>query len=106
MRDVGAGAGRLWVEQRDGTTATSASAPPAPVDRKTLRAVSLPDVSKLDAPVQQQLRDGYAALTAKTGNPAISDVDLGFAYGEMGKLLMAAEYRDGGRARAFSTRRR
>ena len=40
------------------------------------------------------LRDGYAALTAKIGKPAISDVDLGFAYGEMGKLLMAAEYRD------------
>ena len=78
-----------------GTTATSASAPaPAPVDRKALRAVPLPDLSKLDAVVQQQLRDGDAALTAKTGNPAISDADLGLAYGEMGKLLMAAEYRD------------
>jgi tetratricopeptide (TPR) repeat protein len=79
---------------------TGASAPPdsasrpAPVDRQTLRAVSLPELSKLDAPVQQQLRDGYAALTAKTGNPATSDADLGFGYGEMGKLLMAAEFRD------------
>lgn len=81
-----------------GATSAPASATasaPAPVDRRALRPVVLPDSSKLDAPVQKQLRDGYAALTAKVGNPAISDVDLGFAYGEMGKLLMAAEYRDG-----------
>ena len=77
-----------------GATSAPASAP-APVDRKTLRPVVLPDLSKLDAPVQKQLRDGYAALTAKVENSAISDADLGFAYGEMGKLLMAAEYRDG-----------
>jgi tetratricopeptide (TPR) repeat protein len=76
-------------------TETAATAASAPVDRSTLRTVSLPDLSKLDAPVQKQLRDGYAVLTAKVGQAAISDVDLGFAYGEMGKLLMAAEYRDG-----------
>src|SRR6185295_1523763 len=88
-----AGCGSNVRTDADTTPATTSA--PAPVDRKTLRAVVLPDVSKLDAPVQQQLRDGYAALMAKAGNPAISDVDLGFAYGEMGKLLMAAEYRDG-----------
>jgi tetratricopeptide (TPR) repeat protein len=78
-----------------GTTRAGEPAAPAPVDRRTLRPVSLPDLSRLDAPVQKQLREGYAALTAKVGQPGISDVDLGFAYGEMGKLLMAAEYRDG-----------
>jgi tetratricopeptide (TPR) repeat protein len=68
--------------------------PPAPVDRKTLRPVLLPDLSKVEASAEKQLRDGDAALRAKVGNPSISDGDLGFAYGEMGKLLMAAEYRD------------
>jgi tetratricopeptide (TPR) repeat protein len=44
--------------------------------------------------VQKQLRDGYAALQARIDNPSTSDAELGFAYGEMGKLLMAAEFRD------------
>ena len=81
---------------RDTHTAPSSSPPstPAPVDRKSLRPVSLPDLSKTDPSVQRQLRDGYAKLTARMADPATSDVDLGFAYGEMGKLLMAAEYRD------------
>jgi tetratricopeptide (TPR) repeat protein len=78
------------------SAAPATVAPPSsPVDRATLRMVSLPDLSRLDAPVQKQLREGYAALTAKTGQASISDNDLGLAYGEMGKLLMAAEYRDG-----------
>jgi tetratricopeptide (TPR) repeat protein len=44
--------------------------------------------------VKKQLHDGHAALTRKIEDPGATDVDLGFAYGEMGKLLLAAEYRD------------
>ena len=62
--------------------------------RRTLQAVSLPDVSAAGASVQQQLREGYASLRAKMQDRGTTDVDLGTAYGEMGKLLMAAEYRD------------
>jgi tetratricopeptide (TPR) repeat protein len=80
------------------TSTSSAPSTPAPVDRKALRPVSLPDVSKAGSSVQMQLREGYAALTTKIGNPSTSDADLGFAYGEMGKLLMAAEYRDAAEA--------
>jgi hypothetical protein len=54
----------------------------------------LPDISAAGASVQRQLRDGYAVLTAKQQNPGTTDADLGAAFGEMGKLLMAAEYRD------------
>lgn len=74
------------------TTATSRA--PAPVDRKTLRQVSLPDLSKVEPTAQKQLRDGFAALSAKMADGSTSDADLGRAYGDMGKLLMAAEYRD------------
>jgi tetratricopeptide (TPR) repeat protein len=63
-------------------------------DRQSLHPVSLPDLSKADRSVQRQLREGYAALTARTGNPGTPDLDLGGAFGEMGKLLMAADYRD------------
>jgi tetratricopeptide (TPR) repeat protein len=53
-----------------------------------LRRVVLPDLSHVTAPVQSQLRDGYAAL-----NDA-SPTTLGEAYGRMGMLLMAAEFRN------------
>jgi tetratricopeptide (TPR) repeat protein len=81
-------------ERSEPPPASVPAAPPRPADRGALQTVSLPDLSKLDAPVQKQLRDGYQQLTAKMMTPGISDVDLGFAYGEMGKLLMAAEFRD------------
>ena len=85
-------------ESKPTTGSNATAAPPAPsaapITRATLQPVSLPDLSKLEGPAQQQLKDGYAALTAKTGAPGISDAELGMAYGEMGKLLMAAEYRD------------
>ena len=42
----------------------------------------------------EQLRDGYASLMATIQKPDRSDLELGKAYGEMGRLLMAAEYRE------------
>jgi tetratricopeptide (TPR) repeat protein len=56
--------------------------------------VSLPDLTRADAPVRLQISERYAFLTGKLRNPATPAADLGAAYGEMGKLLMAAEYRD------------
>jgi tetratricopeptide (TPR) repeat protein len=56
--------------------------------------VSLPDLAGASTAAQQQLRDAYAALTTKIEERGVSDADLGSAYGDMGKLLMAAEYRD------------
>jgi tetratricopeptide (TPR) repeat protein len=44
--------------------------------------------------VQDQLREGYAVLTRSIETAGIRPVDLGDAYGRMGMLLMAAEYRD------------
>jgi tetratricopeptide (TPR) repeat protein len=76
-------------------TIASAPGPAAtPPGRRTLRAVSLPDLSRVGPTVDGQLRDRYASLTAATQKSGISDADLGTAYGEMGKLLLAAEYRD------------
>ena len=64
------------------------------MDRKTLRGATLPDLSRATTTVQKQLRDGYASLTARIENTGTTDAELGRAYGEVGKLLMAAEYRE------------
>ncbi len=82
-----------------GTPAPPAASPPAPrlgapADRATLRAVALPDLSKATTSVQKQLREAYAKFTGVRDRAASTDVELGFAYGEVGELLMAAEYRD------------
>jgi tetratricopeptide (TPR) repeat protein len=63
-------------------------------DRQALRAVALPGLSHVEESVQIQLRERSAALTAKQGDPRTPAADLGTEYGEMGKLLMAAEFRE------------
>jgi tetratricopeptide (TPR) repeat protein len=63
-------------------------------DRPQLRPVSLPDLSRASASVQKQLRERYDSLTRATANPQTAAPDLGAVYGDMGKLLMAAEFRD------------
>jgi tetratricopeptide (TPR) repeat protein len=72
--------------------------PPAPISRTDARpaliSVSLPDMTGAAEPVQAKLRDRYASLTLKVDNAGTPAGDLADAYGEMGKLLVAAEYLD------------
>ena len=60
-------------------------------DRGTLRAVALPDLSRLEESVQVQLREPEGSLSLKRNDPATPDADLGTEYGQMGTLLLAAE---------------
>ena len=64
------------------------------VDRASLRAVGLPDLSRVEESVQAQLRERYSALVAKRDDPHTPAADLGKEFGETGRLLMAAEFRD------------
>jgi len=77
--------------------ATTYSAADQPVARAgnqgALTPVVLPDLSAATPSVAQQLRDQFAALTKTIGDRA-KPADLASAYGEMGKLSMAASYRD------------
>src|SRR2546426_149248 len=59
--------------------------------RPALLAVALPDLSRAAPSVQEQIRASHAALTATIDNAAVTPADRAAAYGEMGKLLMAAE---------------
>lgn len=59
-----------------------------------LLPVSLPDLSRLEASVQEQVRKQYSLLMQQRENPGVPPIDLSNSYGEMGKLLMAAEHFD------------
>jgi Flp pilus assembly protein TadD len=57
-----------------------------------LRPVTLPDLSAMVESVQRQLQDRHASLTRLAASSETPSSTLAEAYGEMGKLLMAAQY--------------
>src|SRR5437763_1412983 len=69
-----------------------------PPNRAGLQRVSLPDFSAMEPSVRDQLRARYAALVGQIEHGDVADADLGAAYGELGKLLMAASYFDAAEA--------
>jgi len=56
------------------------------------RPLVLPDLSRLAPSVQAQIRERHSALIAKLADPSAPPVDLAASYGELGLLLLAAEY--------------
>ena len=73
----------------DGAPATGES--PSGASDERLAPTPLPDLSEMSAAVQDQIRERYASLTSAIEQPATTGA-LSEAYGEMGKLLMAARY--------------
>ena len=63
-------------------------------DGRPLLPVSLPDVAKMTPSVQRQIQRSHASLSAQIVNPQTATASLAEAYGELGKLLMAADYPD------------
>ena len=70
------------VSSRGGAPETSA---PRPVDQ--------PDLTRLAPPVQAQVRERYGAVSRAAADPDTPPAVLGDAYGELGLILMAADYR-------------
>jgi tetratricopeptide (TPR) repeat protein len=62
-----------------------------PPDRPGLRPVSLPDFSTMEEPVRKQMRERSSSLKLQIEHTGTTPLELSTAYGEMGKLLMAAE---------------
>jgi tetratricopeptide (TPR) repeat protein len=56
-----------------------------------LRKISLPDLTGMAPPVQQQLRDQLDVLARTEADTAVPPETRASAYGDMGKLLLAAE---------------
>ena len=61
---------------------------------RELAEVALPELARVDAPVQAQIRERYAAVMKLLASGNVADRDLGTAFGEYGMLLHAAEYYD------------
>ena len=75
---------------------TEPAAAPAPA-RETLLPVSLPDLSTVDASVQAQAKELFAALEKARADSGVSDADLGQAYGQLAIVLHASEYYEAAR---------
>jgi tetratricopeptide (TPR) repeat protein len=72
----------------------SASPAAAPADEpRSMPNPTLPDLSGSAASIERQLRDQYAALLKEAGGSTAGTSRAGAAYGRMGSMLMAAEYR-------------
>ena len=59
--------------------------------RAEVRPLDTPDLTRLSEPVRNQLRERYAALT-RLDHPETPADELGRAYGDLGLMLMAADY--------------
>jgi tetratricopeptide (TPR) repeat protein len=68
-------------------------APPAKetASAAQVQPVTLPDLSRLPEPVQEQIRERYGVLEKAIARQAPPE-ELGRAYGDVGVILMAAEY--------------
>jgi tetratricopeptide (TPR) repeat protein len=65
----------------------------SPQARRNLRAVTLPELSRVDPSVQRQVRARYESLQ-RVARGSASDEELASSYGEYGMVLQAAEYFD------------
>jgi len=73
-----------------GETGTPAPSGAVAGPRATLRETPPPLISGVEPSLQERIRASYASLTSAQKTHA-SDVELGRAYGHVGKLLLAAE---------------
>jgi tetratricopeptide (TPR) repeat protein len=71
------------------TSCTKQDAPAAPA--RHIREVTLPDLSRMDTPVQNQVRARYTTVQELKQKGA-GDAELSEAYGQYGIVLQAAEY--------------
>jgi tetratricopeptide (TPR) repeat protein len=76
-------------EPTSGAATGSAASP-----RSSLREVMPPVMSGVEPSLQERIRASYASLTSARQVETTSDEDLGRAYGQVGKLLLAAELYD------------
>jgi tetratricopeptide (TPR) repeat protein len=111
LRRLGAGAAVVICACTAVACSSPRSEPPAPrpaaqVSSTTLeppsdlglQAVTLPDLSGTTGPVRAQMEARFSSLKALLAQGASARADLAVAYGEAGKLLMAASFFDAAEA--------
>jgi tetratricopeptide (TPR) repeat protein len=75
----------------NGVSRSEAQATRAKIIDEEVRSVPMPDLTRLPGPVQEQVRERYAVLEQAIERRAPAE-ELGRAYGDVGVILMAAEY--------------
>src|SRR5262245_39417329 len=73
---------------------SESNAPQTTQSSVSLPAVSLPDLSRMEPSVQQQMTEQSSMLTRLVADSGTRPADLANAYGDLGNLLMAADYND------------
>jgi tetratricopeptide (TPR) repeat protein len=68
--------------------------PPAGARAAAEQPIALPDISRVDAAVQTQLREQHVKMTTAVASASGSPAERAAAYGEMGKLFIATEFYD------------
>lgn len=76
---------------RASATGSAVLNPPAGL---RLQPARLPDFSSMEAPAREQMQARFSSLRSSIEDPASTPEQLATAYGDMGKLLMAATYLD------------
>ena len=87
--------------QRQPPTAPAAEASGSTLDPQPglgLQPVIVPDFSSMEAPVRRQMEAQFGSLQTVVANRGSAPADLAAAYGQMGKLLMAATFLDAAEA--------
>ena len=79
-------------DDRTGTAAVRTPAGATPGSRPTPTPVELPDLSRVAPSVRDQIQSTYSTLLAWTERPGAAGGEVANAFGEMGKLLLAAEF--------------
>ena len=74
-----------------GAPRSATQATQAKTSDQEVRPVPMPDLARLPGPVQEQIRERYAVLEQAIERRAPAE-ELGRAYGDVGVMLMAAEY--------------
>src|ERR1051325_7262525 len=80
-------------EERPSNGAVQAHREPKNHDH-ALVAIPHPDLSRMDANIQQQLRDAQSQLSSAIASRGVAARDLGKAYGYLGRLYQAYELWD------------
>jgi tetratricopeptide (TPR) repeat protein len=78
-------------QDRAGSSTPSST---ARTQRPSLRPVSLPDLTSAGEAAQAKIRERYESLLPKIGTTEVPALELAAAYGDLGKVLTAAEYFD------------
>lgn len=67
---------------------------PSKIDRSQLEVVPTPDLGKATGAVLEQITSQQAMLADKLASPAVSDAELGQAFGDVGMLYIAYTFLD------------